>query len=77
MPAIAFDSALGAKELISNNWDGYLINDLDKEKMAKKIIDLIKNENRRIVMGDNARKKSIKYTIENIKTQWIDILKEI
>ncbi len=77
IPAVAFDSALGAKELISNNWDGYIINDLDKEKMAKKIIDLIKNENRRKIMGDNARKKSMKYTIEIIKEEWINILKEI
>lgn len=74
IPCVAFDSALGAKELISNNWDGYLIGDLDKEKMTKKIIDLIKNENRRIIMGNNARKKSLKYTSEVIKDKWLEIL---
>lgn len=74
IPCVAFDSALGAKELISNNWDGYLISDLDKEKMTKKIIDLIKNENRRIIMGNNARKKSLKYTSEVIKDEWLKIL---
>lgn len=75
IPCVAFNSALGASELISNNWDGYLINDLDKEKMAKKIIDLIKNDNRRTIMGDNARKKSLKYTIDIIKEEWLKILK--
>lgn len=74
IPCVAFDIALGAKELISNNWDGYLISDLDKEKMTKKIIDLIKNDNRRIIMGNNARKKSMKYTIDEIREMWIKIL---
>lgn len=74
IPCVAFDSALGAKELISNNWDGYLISNLDKEKMTKKIIDLIKNENRRIVMGNNARKKSLRFTTDVIKEMWLEIL---
>lgn len=74
IPCVAFDIALGAKELISNNWDGYLISDLDKEKMTKKIIDLIKNNNRRIIMGNNARKKSLKYTIDEVKEMWLKIL---
>ena len=42
--------------------------------MAKKIIDLIKNENRRIVMGNNAIKKSLKYSIDIIKEIWLEIL---
>lgn len=74
IPCVAFDTSLGAKELISNNWDGYLISNLDKERMSKKIIDLIKNENRRFIMGDNAYKKSLKYRIDVIKEKWLEIL---
>lgn len=74
IPCVAFDNSLGAKELISNNWDGYLISNFDKEKMTKKIIDLIKNDNRRIIMGNNARKKSLKYTVDVIKNEWLKIL---
>ena len=74
IPCVAFDCAQGAHDLISNNWDGYLISNRDKEKMAKKIIDLIKNDNRRIIMGNNAHKKSLKYTSDIVKKSWIDIL---
>lgn len=74
LPCVAFSASPGASEIISNNWDGYLIDNLDKEKMAKKIIDLIKNENRRIVMGNNAIKKSLKYSIDIIKEKWLEIL---
>ena len=75
IPAVAFDCAIGAKELISNNWDGYLISDRDKEKMAKKIVDLINNDERRNTMGINARKKSLRYTSDIIKDKWKEILK--
>lgn len=76
IPCVAFDDALGAKELISNNWDGYLISNFDKEKMTKKIIDLIKNDSRRIIMGNNARKKSLKYSPDTVKDMWLEILQE-
>jgi len=76
IPCIAFDSAKGATEIISNNWDGYLIKDRDKEKMAKKICELIKNENRRIIMGANGIKKADNYNIDKIKEKWIEIIEE-
>ena len=76
LPCIAFDSANGAKEIIKDNWDGYLIENRDKEKMAKRIISLIKNKNRRIIMGDNAYKKSQKYLSNNIKEEWVKLFEE-
>lgn len=76
LPCIAFTSASGACEIIKDNWDGYLIEDRDKEKMAKRIINLIKNPERRIIMGDNAYKKSINYISDNIKENWIKLFEE-
>lgn len=74
IPCVAFDSAKGATEIISNNWDGYLIKDRDKELMARKICELISNQNRRIIMGANGIKKADNYKIEEIKNLWIDII---
>ena len=76
LPCIAFTSASGACEIIKDNWDGYLIENRDKEKMAKRIINLIKNPERRIIMGDNAYKKSISYISDNIKGNWIKLFEE-
>ena len=38
--------------------------------MAKKIIELLKNKNRRIIMGNNAYKKCLKYDLSNIIKEW-------
>lgn len=73
IPCICFENS-GSKEIISNNWDGYLIKERNKEQMAKKICELIKDKNRRIIMGDNGYKKSLKYDIKEIIKKWIDLL---
>lgn len=69
IPLISFKNS-GSNEIISNNWDGYLIEDRNKELMAKKIIELLKNKNRRIIMGNNAYKKCLRYDLKNIIVDW-------
>lgn len=76
IPAVSFTTARGATEIISNNWDGYLIENRDKIQMAKRICELIKNKNRRIIMGDNARKKSKEYDIHTVIKKWIEIIEK-
>lgn len=74
IPAIAFTRASGATELINDGWNGFLIKDSDKELMAKRICELIKNTNRRIIFGHHALEKSKEYNIEKIKEEWIKII---
>lgn len=76
LPCVAFDSAEGANLLISDNWDGYLVKDRNKEQMAKRICELIQNQNRRIIMGNNGRKKAQKYQMKEIKKEWISLLEK-
>lgn len=76
IPAIAFTSAQGACEIISDNWDGYLVKNRDKEQMAKRICDLISNYNRRFVMGKNAAKKAEEYAADKIKNKWIEMMEK-
>lgn len=75
VPCVAFDSAEGANEIISNNWDGYLIKDRDIDEMAKRVCNLIGNYSRRFIMGQNAIKKANKYSLEEVREKWIKIIK--
>lgn len=74
IPAVAFTSAQGAGEIISDNWDGYLVQNRDKELMAKRICELISSYNRRFVMGKNAAKKAQHYTIQKQRKLWIEMM---
>lgn len=75
LPCVAFDSAEGAKELITNNWDGYLISNRNIDEMAKRICSLIGSLERRQIMGENGLDKAEKYSLEEVKEKWIEIIK--
>ena len=70
LPLIAFDSAQGAHEIIENNVNGFLIKNRSKELMAKKIIDLMRNDELKQRLGENARKMAEKHKIENVSIEW-------
>lgn len=76
LPCIAFDSANGAKELICNGIDGYLVENRDIEKMADIIIKLINDKDKCKKLGENALANSKNYLSENIKQKWVDIFEK-
>lgn len=76
LPCIAFDSANGAKELIHDGVDGYLVKNRDIEKMAEIIIELINDKDKCKKIGENALINSKSYLSENIKQKWVDIFEK-
>lgn len=76
VPCVAYSSAQGIKEIVSNNYDAYLVNERNREVMAKRIMELIKNKNRRVIMGDYAFKTALKYKDSNICKIWVDLIEK-
>lgn len=74
IPCIAFDSADGAKELLSNN-TGVLIENRNKELMAKAIIKLLNNQDELMKMAKTSSTFVKNYLPNNVKDKWLDILK--
>lgn len=75
VPCIAFTSAEGANDLIENNINGFLISNRNFDDMVTKIEELVNDKNKRLELGKNARVSSEKYSSDNIKTKWINLLK--
>ena len=76
IPCIAFNSAEGAREVISDGKNGYLISDRSFDNMIEKIQYLIDNDSIREKMGEKARKSVEKYAIDVVVKQWIKIIEE-
>ena len=74
IPCVAYSSAEGVNEIISDNWDGYLIKDRDENKMVKRICELLSNRNRRLIMGANGIKKAQEFNTQKTKQKWIEII---
>ncbi len=74
LPCLAFDSAEGAKEIITSGRDGYLIKHRNFKAMEKKILDLTKDIDARKKLGKNGREKIKSYISDNICESWEKII---
>ena len=70
LPLIAFDSAQGAKEIIENNKNGFLIPNRNKEEFTKKIIEIIENPKKQISFSENSLLVANKFSKEKITKKW-------
>lgn len=77
IPLVAFDSAQGAKEIIKNGKNGFLISNRNKKEMVNKILDLINNPQLRYNMGQSGRSLAENHTAENIQKKWEIFLNKI
>lgn len=75
IPCVAFTSAEGANDLITNDYNGYLIENRNHDKMIEVMENLIKDNKKRTKLGKNAREFSLKYSDINIKQEWLNLLK--
>ena len=77
LPLLAFDSAQGPKEIIVNNETGFLIQNRNKDEMAKKIDELITNQELRKKLGQASRQQSEIYKMENVEKIWWEFLNKV
>lgn len=74
VPCLAYDSAQGANEIITNGVNGYLIKSRDEDDMVKHIGMLIEDEKLRKKLGKKAREESKKYNKEPVLEQWSKLI---
>lgn len=74
VPCIAFDSAIGAKELILEDV-GMIIENRDKEMMAQKIVELVNNQKKLFNYQKNIGSYINNFSIDKIKKDWLTIIK--
>lgn len=72
LPVIAFET-IGAKQLILNEDNGYLIEQNDESTFAEKIKILIRNEEKLLLMSNKAIKSVQKYNLDSIMKQWLKL----
>lgn len=76
IPCVAFTSAEGANDLIDHQKTGYLVENRDFDEMVNRVVDLIQNHSMRKQMGKEGRQKSMNYTQDKIKEDWLQLLKK-
>lgn len=77
LPIVSFNCPEGPAEIITDNEDGFLVEEENIEEFAKKLDILMKNKEIREKMGNNALRNVKRFSIENIGKHWIQLLNEI
>lgn len=77
LPCIAFDSAQGASEIISDQVNGYLISNRSKENMVKALNVLIENKNIMEKFSKKSFENAQNFSCDKIKNQWLCFLENI
>lgn len=70
LACVSFNCRRGPKDIINNNWNGFLIEVGNEEAFVEKVNLLIEDENLRIKMGQNAKNSVSKYDLDTIMQQW-------
>ncbi|KGF36656.1 glycosyltransferase family 4 protein [Hoylesella buccalis] len=78
LPIIAFDCPYGPREIIRNEYNGYLIPKIgDVDTLSEKIIKLISDSTLRKKIGNNALKDVKRFSVDKICNEWVQLLSTI
>ena len=75
VPAIAFDSASGACEIIDNEKNGILIANRDKKQMANRIVDYLNNKKLQKELSKGTQKDLSRYYPDCVILMWKEIFR--
>lgn len=70
LPVVAFDCPWGPRSIITDGEDGLLVENGNVKELASKLLMLMGDKEKRIMMGANARKNVARYKIEYIAEKW-------
>ena len=77
LPAVCFDFKCGPRDIIDEGENGLIVKDGDIEGLAEAIVKLMKDEELRKRMGENAKRVVETYSEERVMGLWEELFEEI
>ncbi len=77
LPIVSFDCPNGPRNIINDKKDGSLIPLYDNEEFANHLNELLANTEYLKTMGVYARKNAVKYEVNTIMNQWMDMFRNV
>ena len=76
LPAVCFDFKCGPRDIIEEGENGLIVPDGDIEGLAEALVRLMKDDELRKRMGENAKKVVETYSEEKVMTKWVNLYEE-
>lgn len=76
LPAVCFDFKCGPRDIIVEGENGLVVPDGDIEGLAEAMVRLMRNDELRKKMGENAKKVVETFSEEKVMNKWIELYEE-
>ena len=76
VPAVSFDCKCGPSDIVQNGESGFIVSDGDINGLAAALIKLMKDDELRKRMGENAKKVVERYSEEKVMNKWVNLYEE-
>lgn len=77
VPCVSFNCNYGPSDIISNNEDGFLVENENLDLFSAKVITLIENETLRKEMGKKAKQNVKRFSASRIVQQWDELFRSL
>ena len=77
LPAVCFDFKCGPRDIIVEGGNGLIVPDGDIEALAEAMVRLMKDDELRKRLGENAKKVVEKYSEDRVMGLWVNLYEEI
>ena len=77
LPAVCFDFKCGPRDIIVEGENGLIVPDGDIEALAEAMVRLMKDDELRKRLGENAKKVVEKYSEDRVMGLWVNLYEEI
>ena len=76
VPVVSYDCPCGPNEIITDGYDGLLVEPENTGLFAEKLLTLMRDDKLRIEMGQKAYETSKRFAIDKIVGQWMELIDE-
>jgi glycosyltransferase involved in cell wall biosynthesis len=77
LPTVVYDCPCGPREIVTNNQDGFLIEDDNMDLFIDKVMLLIESQDLRIEFGHKAKINTQKYNSQAVMQTWKNLLESL
>lgn len=77
LPVVSYACPCGPRDIVRDGVDGFLVPLGDETELAKRICQLIEDENLRRKMGAAALERAKEFSLDNIIPRWISLFEEL
>ncbi len=77
LPIVSYNCPFGPRNIIANEFNGYLTLQNNREDFANSLSKLMYDENKRNYLGENARQSVMRFSKENVMAQWDDLFNQL